>query len=340
MKKAAILRAVDLKRDYDAAEAKAQSAEAKAAEAKRDAFLERQQRLRDDARDAARARERRARDARELFASRPAAVGGEGDSGGGAAADAAAAGRHRAAFFQAVVDALRSLSATPQLADGFFIDLLVEARAPHDKRARHHRRQVVRLRRESIVGGAERDSPFVSVVVATMTFMWPLLLYSAIAAAAAAVFVIATKRLMTGMSALPIRPCSSPTAFFPSPPAALLSQASDGARGVGDRAAPRDAASAAGTMARFFHRCVELLCSQLPRDQGNLKNREPLRVRRDAVSGQVKVDDVLARFADPAFACDGTRFLKKLNVTFVRDVDARYLGRICSVRIASLHNEA
>ena len=49
---------------------------------------------------------------------------------------------------------------------------------------------------------------------------------------------------------------------------------------------------------------------------------------------------VLARFADPAFACDGTRFLKKLNVAFVRDVDARYLGRMCSVRIASLHNEA
>ena len=321
---------MDLKRDYDAAEAKAQSAEAKAAEAKRDAFLERQQRLRDDARDAARARERRARGARgarELFAPRPAAVGGEGGGGGGAAADAAAAGRHRAAFFQAVVGALRSVSTStffqPHL-DGFFVDLLVEARAPHDKRARHHRRRVVRLRRESIVGGAERDSPFVSAVVATMTFTWPLLLYSAIAAAAAAVFVVATRRLMTGTSALPIRPCSSPTAFFPSPPAALRSQASDGARGVGgDRAAPRDAASAADTTARLFHRCVELLRNQLPHDQGILKNREPLRVRRDAVSGQLQVDDVLARFADPAFASSGTRFLKKLNVTFVRDVDAR-----------------
>ena len=105
----------------------AQSAEARAAEAKTEAFLQRQQRERDDAHNAELARERRARDARELFAPRPAAAIDAGEEGGGAAADAAARRRadDRRAFLSAVVGELRSLGAP----DGVVVDLLTEVMA-------------------------------------------------------------------------------------------------------------------------------------------------------------------------------------------------------------------
>lgn len=100
---------------------------------------------------------------------------------------------------------------------------------------------------------------------------------------------------------------------------------SDGARCFGNQTAPRDAAGeeadavgeAADATVRFFRRCVELLRFWLPHNQGELTHREKMPVVRDE-DGKIDVGGVLKLFADPKFTHDQKRFLKRLNVSFIR----------------------